>query len=200
MSKLTVAFKDIPLQSVELRHGEIGIGRDPSNAVCIDSLALAEFHATIKYTPEGYIIRQLHADFPIIINGRQVSHEHLKDGDQILVGKHQIYFVHEPLLQEPKPEPPPENVFRSFEGSFQVMNGKRIGTVIPLKQASTQIGKGPAGVVAVTKGNTGYTISPQDNEVLLTINGNPIRPGEDTPLESGDIVRINSSLLQFFQK
>lgn len=202
MSKLTITFKDIPLQSIELGRNEVSIGRDPANIIHIDSLALADFHAIVKFTAEGYVIERLREDFPVSINGRQISLESLSDGDHILIGKHNLYFTHEPAPQRitPVPEPAPKNVFRSFEGSFQIMNGKKIGMVIPLKQAVTQIGKGPAGLVLVAKRDEGYTISAKDSEVLLTINGLPIPPEEEAPLKDTDIVRINSSLLQFFQK
>ncbi len=201
MSKLTVTFKDIPLQSIELEQGEIGIGRDPSNPLHIDSLALADFHAVVKSTDEGYVILRLKTDFPVFLNGRQISEELLSDGDQILVGKHHLFFTHDPSSRkvDDKPETFPKSIFRSFEGSFQVMNGKQIGMVIPLKLNVTQIGKGPTGLVFVTKGETGYSIAAADGEVLLTINGQPVEQ-EQAPLKDGDIVRINSSLLQFFQK
>lgn len=202
MSKLTVTFKGIPLQSIELERDEISIGRNPSNAVYIDSLALADFHAMVKFTQEGYVIQQLQMDFPVYLNGRPVSRERLDDGDHILIGKHDIYFSQRPPAPRttPLPEPGPTNVFRAFEGSFQVMNGKKIGMVIPLKQTLTQIGKGPTGLVVVNKGDAGYTISPKDGEVLLTVNGNSLQIGEEVLLQNNDIVRINSSLLLFFQK
>jgi hypothetical protein len=201
MSKLTVTFKDIPLQSIELGKREVGIGRDPSNALHIDSLALADHHAVVKYTVEGYVIRQLRQDYPVFLNGRPISEERLSDGDHIAIGKHNIYFIHEP----PAPSfdddiDGPRAQYRSFEGSFQVMNGRQIGMVIPLKLPVTQIGKGPSGSVVVTKGEEGYTVSAPSGEVLLTINGLPVPVGEEALLKHNDIVRINSSLLQFFQK
>lgn len=202
MSKLTVTFKDIPLQSIELEKREIGIGRDPSNALHIDSLALADYHAVVRYTEEGYVIRQLRQDYPIYLNGRLISEERLSDGDHIAIGKHNIYFIH----QAPPPgfddeiDLGPRTQYRSFEGSFQVMNGRQIGMVIPLKLPVTQIGKGPSGSVVVTKGEEGYMIAASSGEVLLTINGLSIAAGEEALLRHNDIVRINSSLLQFFQK
>ncbi len=201
MSKLTVTFKDIPLQSIELGKREIGIGRDPSNAVHIDSLALADHHAVVKYTAEGYVIRRLRQDYPVFLNGQQISEERLSDGDHIAVGKHNIYFIHEapPPGFDDDTEFGPRAQYRSFEGSFQVMNGRQIGMVIPLKLPITQIGKGPSGVV-VTKGEEGYVVAASSGEVLLTINGLSVPSGEEAPLKHNDIVRINSSLLQFFQK
>lgn len=207
MSKLTVTFKGIPLQSIDLDQGEIGIGRDPANAVHIDSLAIAAFHAVVRYAAPDYVIRQLQADFPLYLNGRPVNEERLNDGDHILIGKHNLYFTAEqrlhsrvdPIRRTQEPEPVPAINFRTFEGSFQVMNGKQIGMLIPLKNTITQIGKESSGLVIVTKGDYGYSIHAGSDNVLLTINGQPV--GRDqAPLKDGDVVRINSSLLQFFVK
>jgi pSer/pThr/pTyr-binding forkhead associated (FHA) protein len=202
MPRLTIVFKDIPLESIDLESGKTSIGRDPSNTVRIDSLAIADFHAEIRSTPKGYIIRQLNAGFPIYINNKQpVAEEVLHDGDHILIGKHSMYFSEEGAHTEvgENEESNPAAHFRPFEGSFQVMNGKQIGMVIPLKNNVTHIGKESSGMVIVTRGNEGYTISPGSSDVLLTINGHAVDQGE-APLADGDIIRINSSLLQFFQK
>jgi pSer/pThr/pTyr-binding forkhead associated (FHA) protein len=202
MSKLTITFKDIPLQSIELAQGEVGIGRDPTNLVHIDSLALADFHATVKFTAEGYVISKLQTDYPIFLNGRQISRELLSDGDHIIIGKHDLYFVQEAAYRAAQPDAATEakSLFRSFEGSFQVMTGKRIGMVIPLKLPVTQIGKGPNGLVVVAKSEQGYSILTKDDETLLTVNGAPLQRDQEALLQDGDVVRINSSLLQFFQK
>lgn len=202
MAKLSITFKGMPLQSIELRRGETSIGRDPSNDVHIDSLAIADFHAIIRYTPEGYYIQQLQTGFPILLNTKPVTEEILQDGDIIVLGKHSLYFSEQarsfPQLDE-LPDRTPTQEYRAFEGSFQVMNGKHIGMVIPLKANVTQMGKGGSGLVIVTKGEDGYTITPGSSQVLLTINGHPVTAGE-ARLADGDMVRINSALLQFFQK
>lgn len=202
MAKLSITFKGMPLQAIELGKGETTIGRDPSNAVHIDSLAIADFHAVIRPTPEGYIIQQLQAAFPVLLNKKQVTEDLLQDGDIIVLGKHSLYFNQQarsfPQLDE-FPNRTPTTEFKAFEGGFQVMNGKHIGMVIPLKATVTQMGKDGAGMVIVTKGDEGYSISPGSSQVLLTINGQPVTEGE-ARLTDGDMVRINSALLQFFQK
>ncbi|CAL1239685.1 FHA domain-containing protein [Candidatus Methylocalor cossyra] len=201
MAKLTVTFKDILLQAVELNAATLSIGRDPTNALHIDSLAIADFHAEVQATPEGYRIRRLHAGFPVYLNGTAVEEALLKDGDRIVLGKHQLRFT-DSASQPAAPDGPLDGAmprFKPFEGSFQVMNGKHIGMIIPLKKAVTQIGKKESGCVIVTKGEQGYTIAAASEDLLLTINGRLVE-GEQAPLRDGDIVRINSTLLQFFQR
>lgn len=200
MSRLTLTFKEIPLQSVELGPGEIGIGSDPSNALYIDSPAIAPFHAVVQSTPVGYVIRQLEVNFPIYLNDRQVSEELLSDGDHVLIGKHGLHFTDQPSIAKANEnhERRSPSYSQTFEGSFQVMNGKQIGMLIPLKNNVTRIGKETSGMVIVTKGEDNYVIAPGSDDLLLTINGRPVK--EEAPLNDGDTVRINSSLLRFFQR
>lgn len=209
MPRLTISFKEIPLQSVDLELGETRIGRDPSNTVQIDSLAVADFHAVIHASLEGYVLKKANPDHALHVNDEAVTGEkELHNGDVISIGKHSVQFTHlaeKPSHPEtaapPKPQPAASTRprFRPMEGNFQVMNGKRIGMVISLKNAVTQIGKESSGMVTVHRTDEGYTITPGSEEVLLTINGLPVT-GADAPLNDNDIVRINSTLLQFFHK
>jgi hypothetical protein len=201
MSKLSVTFKGLPLQTIQIKPGETGIGRDPSNEVHIDSLAIADFHAEIRSTPEGDFIRALQLGFPVIINRRPVTEHLLADGDHIVLGKHSLFYAETetPQVVEDVQDRRLPPLFRPFESSFQVMNGKQIGMVIPLKATVTQIGKEATGMVIVTRTNNGHVIEAGSENVRVTINGQPLQNREAT-LVDGDIVRINSSLLQYFQK
>lgn len=210
MPRLTISFKEIPLQSVDLELGENGIGRDPSNPVHIDSLAVADFHAVILASPQSYVLKKKSANHPLSVNEEAVIEEReLHNGDVISIGKHNLLFTHlaekalPPETGEPaKPKPIPVSTtpprFKPLEGNFQIMNGKRIGMVIPLKGAVTQIGKEPAGIT-VNRSDEGFTITAGSEAVLLTINGLPVTEAE-APLQDGDIVRVNGALLQFFHK
>lgn len=209
MPRLTISFKEIPLQSVDLELGENGIGRDPSNAVHIDSLAVADFHAIILASPQSYVLKKKSPEHALSVNDEAVTEEKdLHNGDVISIGKHSLLFTHlaekAPSPESAEPAKPNHTAaarprFKPLEGNFQIMNGKRIGMVIPLKGAVTQIGKEPSGMVKVSRSDEGYTITAGSEEVLLTINGLPVA-GADAPLSDGDIVRINSALLQFFHK
>jgi hypothetical protein len=202
MSKLSITFKGLRLQTIDIKLGETGIGRDPSNQVHIDSLAIADFHAKIRSTPEGDFIRTLQLDYPVIVNEHPITEHLLDDGDHILIGKHSLYYTEgRPSYElDDVPERKSPLPFRPFEGSFQIMNGKQIGMVIPLKATVTQIGKETTGMVIVTRNSDGYVIASGSDNVRVTINGHTLEEKREAILIDGDIVRINSSLLQFFQR
>jgi pSer/pThr/pTyr-binding forkhead associated (FHA) protein len=201
MSKLSITFKGLPLQTVDLNVGNTGIGRNPANRVHIDSLAIADFHAVLKPVAKGYVLQALQPGFPVLVNDKPVAERLLQDGDHILVGKHSLYYSESRPVTEIEPEQDKKNTaqFRPFEGSFQVMSGKQIGMVIPLKATVTQIGKEASGMVIVTRQEGGYEISVGSPNVRVTINGLSIEEHHGL-LADGDIVRVNNSLLQFFQK
>ena len=153
MSKLSITFKGLPLQTVDLNVGNTGIGRNPANRVHIDSLAIADFHAVLKPVAKCYVLQALQPGFPVLVNDKPVAERLLQDGDHILVGKHSLYYSESRPVTEIEPEQDKKNTaqFRPFEGSFQVMSGKQIGMVIPLKATVTQIGKEASGMVIVTR-------------------------------------------------
>jgi hypothetical protein len=212
MAKLTITFKGKPLQSLSLGTGEIGIGSDPSNTLHIDSLAVAPNHAIVTGAPQkGYLIQAINDDFPIIVNEAKISEHRLKHGDRIHIGKHMLYFTDEQRFATNGPQTQPDEVELAepaspkphplpfFEGSFQVMNGKQIGLVIPLKKAVTRIGKQDSGMLIVTRNKSGYEASPGGGNTRLTINGIPLET-DSSPLRDGDVVKLNNTLLLFFQR
>jgi pSer/pThr/pTyr-binding forkhead associated (FHA) protein len=210
MAKLTLTFKGKRLQTISLDAGSASIGRDPSNALQIDSLAVAPQHAVVVSTPEGRVIRSLRDDLPLLFQGRRITEHKLSHGDYVAIGKHTLLYTEDEfnpdvtgirITESNDPEGNELSNFHrsSFEGSFQVMNGKQIGLVIPLKKALTRLGREGAGVAVVAKRKEGFFISPLAEETHLTVNGAPVND-EAVLLNDGDIVKINNSLLQFFQE
>ena len=203
MAKLTVTFKGLPLKSVELNPDETHIGRDSANDVHIDSLAIEEFHAVITLTGEGYRISPVEASCLLAVNHKPVTEALLHSGDEIQIGKHVLFFFDEDApaaLAKSAEKPKAAEPVRPLDGNLQVLNGKWIGMVIPLKATVTRIGKEPSGMVIVTREDTGYSIAIGSGEVLLIVNGKTVTRGEAASLNKGDMIRINNSLLQYFQE
>ncbi|MGX2040395.1 FHA domain-containing protein [Methylocaldum sp. MU1018] len=206
MAKLTLTFKGKSLQAITLGPGETGIGRDPSNALHIDSLAVAPQHAVIESASEQHLIRETDSGFPVFVNDKKVAEHVLDHGDRITIGKHVIFYAKEEVFRaEREPDSEPDRGVwtdadaKFFNGSLQVLNGRQIGLVIPLKKALVRLGKEGSGVVIIAKRKNGYFISPLADGTTLTVNDRPVT---DQPflLNDGDIVKVNDSLMQFFQE
>ncbi|BBA32918.1 FHA domain-containing protein [Methylocaldum marinum] len=206
MAKLTLTFKGQSLQTITLKPGEIRIGRDPSNALHIDSLAVAPVHAIIESTGEQTIIREVDVEFPVFVNGKKVVEHALGHGDKITIGKHVVFYNKDDIFGserledlEQEPEVWTETDAKYFNGSLQVLSGRQIGLVIPLKKSLVRLGKEGSGVVVIAKRKNGYFISPLAEGTSLSVNDQPVKD-EAVLLNDGDLIKVNESLMQFFQE
>lgn len=223
MAKLTLTFKGKMLNSQNLPEGVFTIGRDVANDMQIDSLAVAPRHALVTVAGGEKLVKPLDPAYPLIINGNRVDEHRLMHGDRIGVGKHQIYFSDDASdnekaapaaamlpntdeIPEFKPQPPQTAAppakagpQAAVEASLQVLKGKNIGVVIPLRRAMTRLGTESAGSAVIAHRKEGYFLSAlvADNDVK--VNGVDIQE-ESVLLNHGDILRVGGNTLQFFCK
>lgn len=139
MAKFSIFFNDNPIHSATFESGVVHIRRNESNDLYISSLAFVPAHAAVILRGTENIIKQLNADFPLIINGDRQSKHHLKNGDVIIIGKHHIVFntVETTSLDSlPTANKKPENEQTTLpKANLQIMAGKHIGHIVPLKKA-----------------------------------------------------------------
>jgi len=212
MARLTLTFKGKPLQVLPIGAGETGIGRDVGNAMRIDSLAIAPHHAVVHSSHEGLFIRQLDEGYPVFVNNRKISEQRLNHGDRIAIGKHMLHYADDPHMgknqpdfSSPEPEDPTEVTEATPgqpgpvpEASFQVLKGKHIGLVIPLRSALTRLGKEDAGAAAVVvRRKEGYFLSALAAAEAVHINDAPVND-QSIRLSDGDIVKVNQHIMRFF--
>lgn len=215
MAKLTVFFKYKAIDSLLFDKGVVHIGRDETNELAIDSLAVAPVHAVIVFRDNVSSIRQLNENFPLIVNGQKVKECELHHNDTITLGKHDVVYsvtesTHEHHYQNKNPEdnidyskPPSKPSFDMEEeaalppASLQVMDGANIGKVLPLKKSMTRLGNAGNGVVAISKRKEGYYISALESKGVMTLNGKPLG-NHYLKLNNNDIIVINKTALQFF--
>ena len=213
MAKLTVFFKYKAIDSYLFDKGVVHIGRDETNDLTIDSLAVAPAHAAIITRDTVTTIKQLNESFPLIVNGKKVKESELNNNDTITLGKHDIVYSvtdssdHVPLEHESDNETfdysKPPAAFNIEEevvlppASLQVMNGANIGKVLPIKKSMTRLGNAGNGIVVISKRKDGYYVSALENKGVLKINGAPL--GENNiKLNNNDVIDINHTSLQFF--
>jgi hypothetical protein len=214
MAKLTLTFKGKMLQSQNLVQGIFTIGRDETNNLQIDSLAVAPRHAEIIITANEKQVRQLDPAYPLVVNGNPVNEHALTHGDRIGVGKHQIYFsdngspaaaglppapAKEPEDQDADPPPARHHGPVTVEASLQVLKGKNIGVVIPLRRAMTRLGTEASGSAVIAHRKEGYFLS-----ALVAVNDVKVNNvdilEESVLLNHGDVLKVGGNTLQFFCK
>ncbi|EIC30279.1 MULTISPECIES: FHA domain-containing protein [Methylomicrobium] len=208
MPKLTVYFKDKEIESFALDEGKVRIGRDETNEIIINSLAIAPVHAVIAFSKGVATIRALQDEFPITVNGGKTKEAILNENDMIALGKHHVLFNNASSVGGPEPfdetienDPSVPLLFglepKLPNGNFQIMDGENIGKIIPIKKTMVQLGRPGQGIVVVTRKKEGYFVSTLENKGSLTVNGEPIA-NRIVKLSNNDILGINDKSLQFF--
>jgi chromosome segregation ATPase len=76
------------------------IGRTRENDVQIDAQYISRHHAVILAEPTQTIIEDLNSTNGVIVNGRRVMRQTLKDGDIVLIGKAPFRFAVRPVAEQ----------------------------------------------------------------------------------------------------
>lgn len=101
MATLTQLVDDVVANKFELRHGAIGIGRHPDNAIQIDDSAVSGHHAKIEgnaneHFPQfsEYYLTDLSSTNGTFVNDIKLSKRHrLRHNDLIRIGWNTFKFV-----------------------------------------------------------------------------------------------------------
>ncbi len=92
MAKLYLKYEQAVLKEFPLSQGVVTIGRLPDNLIQVDNLAVSSHHAKIYWETDHFVLEDNNSLNGTYVNKRRVSKAVLKDGDEILIGKHTIAF------------------------------------------------------------------------------------------------------------
>lgn len=209
MAKFTVYFKDKPIQTGSFDAGRVHIGRDDTNDLVVDSLAVAPAHAVVVIKDGNYIIKQLNEKYPLLINDQAVKEWSLQNNDKINVGKHFIVFSTgetvstETVLTRPVDDDVRalneklEQAIRLPEANLQIMDGPNIGRILPIKKAMTRLGHDGGSVIVIARRKDGYYVSALQGNDGSSINNQPLAD-QTIKLKDNDILRVDHIAMQFF--
>jgi len=94
MGELVLKFKDRVLGQYPIQNGKtFSIGRDKSNDIVIENLAVSTFHAKIESLGGRFALVDLKSKNGTFVNKKLVDSHWLEDGDVIKIGKHAITFL-----------------------------------------------------------------------------------------------------------
>jgi adenylate cyclase len=80
---------------------EANIGREMTNAICLNDPSVSRQHCLIKQNDEGlFFIRDLESFNGVFVNGTPVNEQEIKHGDQLGIGDVMMFF----LLREAEDE------------------------------------------------------------------------------------------------
>lgn len=91
MAKLSLKFENKILKEVPIGSRPLGIGRAPDNDLCVDNLAISNYHAKVYVEAGRLVVEDLNSLNGTFVNDLRIERATLHDGDSIVVGKHSIF-------------------------------------------------------------------------------------------------------------
>jgi hypothetical protein len=104
MAKIIIKFNNEVVDHIDLKQGDMKIGRKPGCDILIDNLAVSGEHANIFTVGEDSFVQDLGSTNGTFIGNKKISKHHLKNGDPIVIGKHTLVY----LIDSAHGQPPDE--------------------------------------------------------------------------------------------
>lgn len=212
MAKFTVYFKDKAIHTGVFDSGIVRIGRDDTNDLVVDSLAVAPAHAVVVIKDGNCVMKQMNEKFPLLVNNQPTKEWQLQNNDIINIGKHYIVYNTTDEFSEKvlvntlgnsidadvqALNEKLEETVKTPDASLQVLNGVHIGRILPLKKAMTRLGHEGAGIIVIARRKDGYYVSALQGHDGLSVNNEPL--GDRTvQLQNNDVVVVDRTSMQFF--
>ncbi|MDH5513035.1 MAG: FHA domain-containing protein [Gammaproteobacteria bacterium] len=106
MAKIIIKFNNDVVDHIDLRQGDMKIGRKPGCEIFIDNLSVSGEHANVFTVGEDSFIQDLGSTNGTFINNKKITKHHLRNGDTIVIGKHSLIYLTE--SQRTSDAPPDE--------------------------------------------------------------------------------------------
>lgn len=214
--KLEFSFNSSKLGDFSLDKEVMTIGRRVDNDIRIENLAVSGHHAKLLTIFEDSFLEDLGSTNGTYVNGKSIDKHPLRNGDVIVIGKHELRYVNDanslgedsektvlirrkpaatPTLEQ-KLEMPP----RLESARLQILNGKSAGRELPLVKESVKLGKAGGEIVQINKRPDGHFIVYLDqsaNETAPRINGEHLG-SRAVKLHNHDVIEINRLKIEYY--
>ncbi|MBI4460588.1 MAG: FHA domain-containing protein [Acidobacteria bacterium] len=92
MAKLILKYEAAVLKEIPLQKSSLSIGRAAGNDVVIDNLAVSGHHAKLVVEEDHYIVEDMNSLNGTFLNNQRIRRSALKNGDEIVIGKHTLVY------------------------------------------------------------------------------------------------------------
>lgn len=219
MAKLILKFSNEVIDHIDLRQGDMKIGRRPGTDIQIDNLAVSGEHANLFTIGEDTFIQDLGSTNGTFVNNKQITKHHLRNGDTISIGKHMLVYVTEdepasddtedfsktviinpgsmPAAEPETSTPAPAS---GAKGVIIILNGSNSGKTIPLTKTVTSLGKTGRKAGSIVQTDGGYKLTLSEGSVdIPVLNGQKIS-SDGMMLNNGDVIEVAGTRIQFALK
>ena len=222
--KLELSFNSTRISDFPLDQEVITIGRKSDNDICIENLSVSGHHAKLLTIFHDSFLEDLGSTNGTYVNGQPIEKHALKNGDIIVIGKHELKYVSDNLavtndydktvfirpniarmptpsarqtsfVQDRKPISPAN----LSNAKLHVLTGKNAGKKIPLHKESTKIGKPGVLVIAINKRPDGHfivCIEQGKNNAVLCINGDEVG-SRSVKLHNHDVIEFSRMKIEY---
>jgi len=149
MAKIIIKFNNDVVDHVDIRQGDMKIGRKPGCEIFIDNLSVSGEHANIFTVGEDSFIQDLGSTNGTFISNKKITKHHLRNGDTIVIGKHSLIFLTE---SQRASNTPPDEFAKTV-----IINPSRTVEPKPVPPASHPPGSQPEAITLETKPKTPET-------------------------------------------
>lgn len=207
MGKLVIKLQGKPVADVNLRLGDMTIGRHSTcDIVLSNDKSVSGTHAKIKTVGRKSTLEDLGSTNGTFIESGRIKQHELRHGETIIIGSHELVYRDDvsldtsafgkgPATRAAPPNSRDKTMIISMRAQLIAVEGKDKGKTVPLVKAETVIenpGKNPA---RIYQGPDGYVLHAQLGPGEPRINDRPVPHGGQL-LENGDIVEIAGTKYQ----
>lgn len=225
MAKLIIKLENDVLDHLELRQGDMKIGRKSSCDVHLDKLAVSGEHANIFTIGEDSFVQDLNSTNGTFINNRRITKHHLRNGDAVQIGKYSLVYMSDAATSiEDSPDfaktviispgsmaPPPAAAVApaaarapepvvEVQATLVILGGVNSGKRIEINKAVTNLGHAGKRAGTISRTAQGLVIAPVDEgEEAPKLNGRAVtRDGQ--ALKNGDVIDVAGTRLQVLMR
>lgn len=133
MSYVQVYFNGELKFTAPLKPKANTIGRAASNDVVIDNAGVSGLHAIISQDGNEFFIEDVNSTNGVFVNGRRISREPLRYGDEIIIYKHKLKFTAVDLSMDKLNTAKPKPAFTS-QGQTMEVNVAQLQAILQHQQ------------------------------------------------------------------
>lgn len=198
MPSIIVKLDQTVVRQVQLPQGDLSIGRRRTHALVLEDAAVSADHATIFTVGQDSFLKDLDSTNGTYINNRRARKHHLKPGDEILIGKHVLIYSGNDYSAGPVNHSGAAGSTLEDVALF-VLSGFNSGKRIELKATVTHLGSSGQSAALLSRSGDRFTLMPAPDATPVLRNGRTVPPGGSL-LESGDIIEVGDTRLQFHRR
>ncbi|MEX0619090.1 MAG: FHA domain-containing protein [Pseudohongiellaceae bacterium] len=224
-AKLEFSFNATKIGEFPLDKEVMTIGRKEDNDIRIDNLAVSGHHAKLLTIFEDSFLEDLDSTNGTYVNGKSIDKHALKNGDIILIGKHELRYIREGksttteaddsdktvIIRRPSPAPAqvpntqntkPREAGQVFNKTarLQILNGKNAGKEMALEKPSIRLGKPGVQVVMISKRPDGHfivSLERAEESSSLKVNGDNIG-SRSVKLQNHDVIELHKLKIEYY--